>query len=152
MDFVTEHFAIGSRLDAQDVPELHCHGVGAVLNVAWDLDVSHASAGHSALAKPIEYQKVGLIDRDGNEPSTLLAAVFMLYQLRARHEHTLVHCHAGISRSSTVLSLYLAGHDQTSFGEALDRVRGARPTVSPHPELVRIAVALGDWTAALPLS
>jgi hypothetical protein len=152
LDFVTEHFAIGSRLDAQDLPELHRNGVGAVLNVAWDLDVSHASSGHSALGKPLEYQKVGLIDGDGNEPSTLLAAVFMLYQLRARHERTLVHCHAGISRSSTVLSLYLAGHDQTSFSDALDRIRAARPIASPHPELVRIAVALGDWTATIPLS
>ena len=103
------------------------------------------------MAKPVEYHKVGLIDGEGNEASTLLAAVFMLYQLRARHERTLVHCHAGISRSCTVLSLYLAGHDQTSFSDAVERVRAARPIVSPHPALIRLAGEIGDWTAALPV-
>ncbi len=151
MDFVTKHFAIGSRLDAQDLAALHRNGVGAVLNVAWDLDVSYTGTA-SAIAQPVEYQKVGLIDGEGNEPSTLLAAVYMLYQLRARHERTLVHCHAGISRSSTVLGLYLAGHDQTSFSDALARVREARPMVSPHRALARMAVALGDWTDAIPIA
>ena len=152
MDFVTEHFAIGSRLDAQNLTALHRNGIGAVLNVAWDLDISHAAAGMSAMARPVEYQKVGLIDGEGNEPSTLLAAVYMLYQLRARHERTLVHCHAGISRSSAVLSLYLAGHDTTSFEKALGRVREERPMVQPHPALTRMAEALGDWTAAIPIA
>ncbi len=151
MDLVTENFAIGSRLDAQNLTALHRGGVSAVLNVAWDLDVSHAGAGRSGMAKPVEYHKVGLIDGEGNEASTLLAAVFMLYQLRARHERTLVHCHAGISRSCTVLSLYLAGHDQTSFSDAVERVRAARPIVSPHPALIRLAGEIGDWTAALPV-
>lgn len=150
MDFVTDHFAIGSRVDAENLDELHRQGVGAVLNVAWDLDVSYDGCGAASRLRPVEYQKVGLIDGEGNEPSTLLAATFMLYQLRARHTRTLVHCHAGISRSATVLALYLAGHDQTPFAEALSRVRAHREVVSPHAALLRLAHDVGDWTAALP--
>ena len=151
MDFVTEHFVIGSRYDAENLPELHRREVGAVLNVAWDLDVSYEGFGSARMARPVEYQKVGLIDGEGNEASTLLAAVFMLYQLRARHTRTLVHCHAGISRSATVLSLYLAGHHGIPFPEALGRVREKRDIVSPHPALVQLAREVGDWTAAVPI-
>ena len=149
MDFITDHVAIGSRYDAQNLSELHRQGIGAVLNVAWDLDISYAGTGASV--HPVEYHKVGLIDAPGNEPTTLLAAVLVLYQLRARHERTLVHCHAGISRSTTVVSLYLSGHGRIPFAEALGRVQEKRPIVSPHPALVRLARSVGDWTTAIPL-
>jgi hypothetical protein len=149
VDFITDHVAIGSRYDAQNLAELHRRGIGAVLNVAWDLDIAYAATG--ALVHPVEYHKVGLIDADGNEPTTLLAAVLMLYQLRARHERTLVHCHAGISRSTTVVTLYLSGHEGIPFSDALHRVQDKRPIVSPHPALVRLARGIGDWTTAIPL-
>ncbi|XP_054165532.1 dual specificity protein phosphatase MPK-4-like [Oppia nitens] len=46
--------------------------------------------------------------------------------------NVLVHCHAGISRSSTVVTAYLMNKYDKPFVEALDMVRIKRPFISPN--------------------
>jgi hypothetical protein len=139
MDFVTDGIAIGGRTDAADYQRLRGNGITAVLNVAWDLDIVYPSRSVGASVFALEYQKVGLIDGPGNRPETLMAAVWMLGQLAERHDRILVHCHAGVSRSTTVTALHLATTNGESFRECLNRVRERHPVTNPHRELIQLA-------------
>lgn len=149
MDFVNDRIAIGNRREAEDLSSLQEMGITAVLNVAWDLDISYGPGDGGAHTFPMEYHKVGLIDGEGNEPATLLAAALVLSQLLRRHKRVFVHCHAGVSRSPTVVSLYLADAEDISFDQALERVRSARPTASPHGALIRLVKQLDGWSERL---
>jgi len=41
MDFITDRIAIGNRYDAMDLGLVILNGIGAVLNLAYDLDISY---------------------------------------------------------------------------------------------------------------
>jgi len=140
LDFITDRIAIGNRHEAIDVEMLQENGITAVLNVAYDLDLRLPSLDSSPHRFEIEYHKVGLIDGFGNEATTLAAAVYMFAQILNRHKKVFVHCHAGISRSTTVVSLYLAETERISFNDALEIVQTQRPVADPNfylRELVR---------------
>ena len=143
MDFITDRIAIGDRHEAQNLNLLFESQIDAVLNVAYDLDISHFNQVPPSHHKfQLEYQKVGMIDGSGNQPTTLIAAVYMLDELLERHQRVLVHCHAGVSRSSTVVATYLAHKDGMNFDEALEFVKSKRPRAAPNPALIAIAKSL----------
>lgn len=48
----------------------------------------------------------------------------------------LVHCHAGQSRSATVCVAALAIYEDISWDESFNRLRTARPSINPVPELI----------------
>ncbi|QCC51904.1 dual specificity protein phosphatase family protein [Halapricum salinum] len=52
----------------------------------------------------------------------------------------LVHCTAGVSRSSSILGTLLAVEEGLALEAALDLVREARPCATPHPALHSLAV------------
>jgi len=56
-----------------------------------------------------------------------------------RGESMLVHCRAGVSRSSTVLATTVAIEEQRPFRDALAAVQRARPSAEPHPDLRTMA-------------
>ena len=55
-----------------------------------------------------------------------------------RGETVLVHCHAGISRSATVVLLYLMIYQHMTLDEALSRLRAVRPVVNPNQGFMRM--------------
>ncbi len=142
MDFITERIAIGNRHEAADLDMLQKQDIDAVLNVAYDLDISYFDSSQYTYRFDIEYHKVGLIDEEGNQATTLAAAVYILAQLLERRNKVLVHCHAGISRSSTVVSTYLAHTEGISFDDAFSIVSAHRPEVNPHKSLRELAKSL----------
>jgi protein-tyrosine phosphatase len=52
----------------------------------------------------------------------------------------LIHCNAGISRSSTLVAATLAAEEKREFSDALGIVHEARPHALPHPALHELAV------------
>ena len=52
-------------------------------------------------------------------------------------EQVLVHCHAGVSRSATVVLLYLMAVRGLHLGAALAHLRRARPVVAPNVGFMR---------------
>ncbi len=62
----------------------------------------------------------------------LALAVSELAELRRQDRPTLVHCHAGRSRSPSVIALYWMARDGMSWDEALARVRAHRDVVNPN--------------------
>lgn len=65
------------------------------------------------------------------------AAIGFIDRGLRRNEKTLVHCYAGISRSSTIVLAYLLhAYPYLSLGWALNHVRSARPIVNPNPGFI----------------
>jgi len=150
---------VGDQMAAADPELLIDHGITAVLNCAYDLDINYvgaAGAKHAGTAAvpfgmaPFRVAKVGLIDGPGNPPSLLATACHaldgLLHQEAPESPHAepiaagnvLVHCRAGLSRSVTVAALYLhLKHPDRwpRYEDALDQVRLRRGFASTEYSL-----------------
>jgi len=104
MDWITRAIAIGNYEDAQgDRPQKA--GITAVLNLC--LEREDFPATREFENNGIVYSKVPLWDSPKNPPEMLDAAVSLLSSLLSQGHRVLVHCGAGVSRSPTVVYLYL---------------------------------------------
>jgi protein-tyrosine phosphatase len=81
-----------------------------------------------------------LIDGPANDSVDFAAAADCARRLHRQPGSTLVHCTAGISRSSAVTAAAIAVAEDQSFVDALHAVQDARPYAVSHPELHRQAV------------
>lgn len=81
-----------------------------------------------------------LIDGKGNEWNAFAEAVDTARSLYRQDGSVLIHCKAGISRSSTVLATALAVEEERSFSDALTIVQTARPFAIPNPTLHKLAI------------
>lgn len=61
----------------------------------------------------------------------------------------LVHCNAGVSRSSSVVIGYLMLRNKLPFEEAHRQVKTARPAVRPNPGFYRQLQLYEPWAAAV---
>ena len=53
------------------------------------------------------------------------------------NKNILVHCHAGISRSSTILIAYFMRKNNWDLQQALDFLRSKRSIVNPNPDFIK---------------
>lgn len=60
------------------------------------------------------------------------AGALFVHQAISKGERVLVHCHAGISRSATVVILYLMTYRGYNLKTALRHLRQVRPVVNPN--------------------
>ncbi|APW97633.1 phosphatase [Halobiforma lacisalsi AJ5] len=81
-----------------------------------------------------------LIDGSGNEWADFEAAVDTARTLFDAEGRLLIHCTAGISRSSTLVATAIAAEEERRFREALRIVQEARPFAMPNPALHELAV------------
>ncbi|ERG88490.1 MAG: putative protein-tyrosine phosphatase [halophilic archaeon J07HX5] len=81
-----------------------------------------------------------LDDGPGNDWATFASAVDTARKLLQQDDSVLVHCAAGISRSSTVIATVLAAEEPQSLRESLSTVLQARPSATLHPALHELAV------------
>jgi atypical dual specificity phosphatase len=81
-----------------------------------------------------------LTDGRGNEWRVFEAAVDTARTLHRREGSRLVHCKAGVSRSTTVIATTLAAEEDREFRDALEIVQAARPYAMPNPALHELAV------------
>jgi Predicted protein-tyrosine phosphatase len=81
-----------------------------------------------------------LDDGPGNDWKTFECAVDTARKLLQQDGSVLVHCTAGISRSSAVIATVLAAEESRPLRESLSTVLQARSTATPHPALHELAV------------
>ena len=81
-----------------------------------------------------------LTDDATNDWTSFAAAADAARRLLSREGSLLVHCEAGISRSSAVAATALAVADNRPFVDALHEVQDARPHAVPHPALHTLGV------------
>ncbi|EFW90346.1 Dual specificity protein phosphatase [Haladaptatus paucihalophilus DX253] len=90
--------------------------------------------------QPLTTHHHPLIDGAGNEWRAFEAAVDTARRLFRRDGSLLVHCTAGVSRSSTLIAATLAAEEDREFHDALAIVQDARPHAMPNPALHELAV------------
>jgi len=126
MDFIFECLAIGDLTDGQSEPP-----VEAILNLS-EFDYQTSRIYNRLYFPDFEYLKnLQIIEQ---------CTQFIHKQIRQRHK-VLVHCFAGMSRSTMICMAYLYECGM-SFNEALAHIQEKRPIANPHEALVR---SLHDW-------
>ena len=90
--------------------------------------------------QPLTTHHHPIVDGPEIEWSRFEAAVDATRDLYRRDGLLLVHCTAGISRSTTLVAATLAAEEGLSLSDALDAVTDARPFAQPHPHLHELAV------------
>ncbi len=86
-----------------------------------------------------------LHDGHGNDYAQFKRAVEMLTELLDNNKVVLVHCHAGISRSPTVVATHLAKTLRLSFDKACDIIALVRPQIDPNTALRKLGrIFLGE--------
>ena len=113
MDWITNNIAIGNYVDAQN-PDLR---VDFILCLKPDCCFDRSD---------IETACIPLIDGAGNNPALLRKALSELDQAVADGMKVLVHCHAGRSRSVSVVARYLMDSMGITAEEALALIQQKR--------------------------
>ena len=126
MDFVTESLAVGDAYDVCRIGELQSQQIGAVLSLT--------RVAHPPLSMPHLLMEIS--DKRALAAADIEAAVSFVRDHVRAGRRVLVHCRSGISRSPALAACYLHRHEGCSIGEALARVKLARPQAEPHHALV----------------
>ncbi|XP_046886597.1 dual specificity protein phosphatase 19-like isoform X5 [Hypomesus transpacificus] len=117
---------LASQDAAHDLDVLRKFKVTHVLNVAY------------GVANPfphlLHYRTVTLLDL----PDTDITSYFpegcaFIEEARAEEGVVLVHCNAGVSRSSSMVIGYLMTRERLAFNDAFSQVKAARPSICPNP-------------------
>jgi len=121
---------LGSMRAARDRELLKQHNITHVLVAASNL-TQHFPA-------EIRYKQISLRDEDDEDLlGHLPACVDFIRQAISSGGCVLVHCAAGISRSSAVVIAYLVATENLSPTVARADVKQRRPVISPNPGFVR---------------
>jgi protein-tyrosine phosphatase len=129
-DILPQFLYLGSFYDANEVTVLRELGITHVVDATSE-HLSEATSGNLGLA----YLPIAVWDVEGANIAEHFAEVLdFIDAARAAQGKILVHCRAGISRSSTFVMAYLmrAGH-ASSLSAALKTVVAQRPYVLPNP-------------------
>jgi protein-tyrosine phosphatase len=121
---------LGGVYDAADRKQIDKFKIEAIVNVA-------SFQGQPTHGKV--HRTIHLHDGPGNEQKDFDNAVELLESFQNAGLCTLVHCHAGVSRSPTVVAAYLAKKNNVDFYVAVAQIRLNRQIVKPHPELIVLA-------------
>ena len=120
MYYILDRLAVGDISDALNLPK----DITALLNCAEE---------HETSRKGIAYLKIPLVDFQPINPEYIPCAVEWIKNKIASHK-ILIHCNAGIGRSSSIAVCYLY-EIGFSYDEAVRLVKERNPEAVPHREL-----------------
>ena len=135
MDFVTPHLLIGNLAEACDEELLRKYRIGAVVNCCKEPPPYE-------LYRDLDLRALWIPFDDGMPfgrelyAEFILAFEFVKEELKAG-KNVLVHCRAGVSRSSAFVTAYLYwSRSERTFDRAFDRVRAAHSIALPHFDIL----------------
>ncbi|XP_026545374.1 dual specificity protein phosphatase 15 [Notechis scutatus] len=115
---------LGNIVDAKDLDQLSKN------------DVTHIVSIHESLQPfipGITYLRIVLPDTpEANIKKHFKKCINFIHSCRLQGGTCLVHCLAGISRSTTIVLAYLMAVTQLSWLEALEAVKAVRPVANPN--------------------
>ncbi|KAM8798200.1 dual specificity protein phosphatase 15 [Eudromia elegans] len=130
---------LGSFIDAKDMEQLSRNGITHIVSI------------HEApqpLLQDITYLRIPLPDTpEANIKKHFRECIGFIHQCRLRGGSCLVHCLAGISRSTTVVVAYVMAVTELSCAEVLAAVRTVRPMANPNPGFRRQLEEFGRGAA-----
>jgi dual specificity phosphatase 12 len=133
-DRITDTIYLGSRIaSVDDYKRLRAHGVRACVDMKregadpWDFEA---------------FLWLPTVDHDPPSPVHLQMGIAFLRECERQQLPVLVHCMAGVGRSSTLVLAYLLAFRfrEASPREALDFLAARRPVVNPTSEQIASAV------------
>jgi protein-tyrosine phosphatase len=123
---ILPYLYLGCRKVAACLPSLRASGIGNVLNVTSSVPNKFAAAG-------LNYKQIAVEDsHDVNMILHLPEAFAFIERARLSGERVLVHCHAGMSRSVTVILAYLMKFGNHTLDSAYEHVKQIKPDISPN--------------------
>ncbi|KAM6997130.1 dual specificity protein phosphatase 19-like isoform 1-T2 [Tautogolabrus adspersus] len=117
---------LASQDAAQDIDTLQRLKVSHVLNVAYGVN--------NLFPDQFVYKTLEILDLPDTDITTYLGECSSFID-RAREQDgvVLVHCNAGVSRSSSIVIGYLMLREGLQFDDAYSQVKLARPSIRPNP-------------------
>ncbi|CAL8254333.1 unnamed protein product [Lota lota] len=117
---------LASQDVAHDIDTLQRYKVSHVLNVAYGVG--------NLFPDQFTYKTVNILDVPDTPITSYLADCSSFIDLaKAKGGGVLVHCNAGVSRSTAIVIGYLMLREGLSFDDAFGQVKHARPSVCPNP-------------------
>lgn len=134
MDWITETIAIGNRIDAHDSVLREQNGFCSLISLDGSMTDDQALA--------VGYDDcvcISMVDGPGNNVDIFRSVVQALIDMTEESPPVLVHCHAGRSRSVTVVAGYMVKTKGWSVQAAYDFIAAKRETAvqAGLPELLR---------------
>jgi protein-tyrosine phosphatase len=120
--------------DADDVGALVAAGVTRVFNLVQDIeyDPGARDACSAALAEAgIQERRVELVDYGNLPPAQIEDSARAVVAWLDEGERVYVHCRAGMQRSATVAVAIVMLRDGLELSDALDSIRGRKPSANP---------------------
>lgn len=136
MDWIVENIAIGNYLDARDRDAISAAGIKSIVS----LDGSLVGVDAEELGVDAIYA-AELIDGPGNSLQSFRSAVGRLEYFVLSCPPVLVQCHAGQSRSVSVVAAYLVRQRGLKVAEAYSEIARHRET-NVMPALVSLVARL----------
>ncbi|KAG6867672.1 hypothetical protein C0993_012551 [Termitomyces sp. T159_Od127] len=129
MDEVTPGLWIGDLASALNVEELRAHGIYSILS---------AMRGRLKIQETFMRHQVLLDDTEDTDIlQHLLPSIHFIEAELEKGRGVLVHCHAGVSRSASVVAAYLMYSKRLDMEAALDMIRKVRPSIEPNEGFLR---------------
>ncbi|KAM9365498.1 dual specificity protein phosphatase 19-like [Pholidichthys leucotaenia] len=117
---------LASQDAAHDIDTLRRYKVSHVLNVAYGVA--------DLFPDQLVYKTIQILDLpDTGITSYLQECSSFIDQARQQDGVVLVHCNAGVSRSSSIVIGYLMLREGLSFDDAYSQTKLARPSIRPNP-------------------
>ena len=125
---ITPQLFLGADEVARDLTKLRAHGITHVLNTA-----GVACRNYHEGVSEIEYKTLHLYDSPRQDVAPVMyTAVEYIERAIGGGGKVFVHCHQGVSRSTTMVLAYLMWVERPlSFQDAFDRVRPPHPSRPP---------------------
>ncbi|XP_061486805.1 dual specificity protein phosphatase 15 [Rhineura floridana] len=115
---------LGNFIDAKDMDQLSRNNITHIISI-------HESP--QPFIPGITYLRIALPDTpEANIKKHFKECIHFIHSCRLRGGNCLVHCLAGISRSTTIVLAYIMAVTQLNWREALDAVKAARPVANPN--------------------
>ncbi|THV01954.1 hypothetical protein K435DRAFT_792901 [Dendrothele bispora CBS 962.96] len=125
MDQVIPNLWLGGLQAALDTKTLKAHNIFSVLSaMRGKVSIHETFIKHQILLDDTEEEDI-LVH--------LMPAITFIQAELGKGRGVLVHCHAGVSRSATIVAAYLMYSMRIDPIEALNMVRDVRPEIDPNP-------------------
>jgi protein-tyrosine phosphatase len=145
---VPGQLALGAWPDGPGVEGLARAGVTAVLSLQ---EPSEAPDPSPEFRRQFHWARVPVADGHAGgaiSPRQLRQAVERIRRWRDDGEMVYVHCYAGVGRAPTVCAAFLIASEGLRLGEALARVKRARPLTSPTAQQLVVLAEFARQVAA----
>jgi len=123
---ILPHIYLGGIHAAKNKELLKLYGITHILTVAIDIDALYPDDFHYMLIKAHDYELQDLI-------SYFNAANDFIKTALKNNGVILIHCMAGVSRSTTVLSAYILESQLSSVKNTLALIKQKRSFINPNP-------------------